>query len=105
MECLLFTVCVMSGARRCLQTRPGKDGEAPSNAAFVWTGGGGSVFGDGFLTKQFHLSLIRLQAAQQCEESGTVMFSGLVVGDLRICGACSPGGVSVGRTKSGHFHL
>lgn len=25
----------------CLQTRHGKDGEAPSNAAFVWRGGGG----------------------------------------------------------------
>lgn len=28
----------------CLQTRHGKDGEAPSNAAFVWTGGGISVW-------------------------------------------------------------
>ena len=28
----------------CLQTRHGKDGEAPSNAAFVWTGGEISVW-------------------------------------------------------------
>lgn len=40
----LFTVCVMSGAVSRLQTRPGKDSEAPSNAAFVWMGGVVSVW-------------------------------------------------------------
>lgn len=32
---LLFTVSVMSGSSPYLQTRPGKDREAPSNAGFV----------------------------------------------------------------------
>lgn len=40
----LFTVCVMSGAVSRLQTRHGKDSEAPSNAAFVWMGGRFSVW-------------------------------------------------------------
>lgn len=44
MECLLFTVCVMSGGPLCLQTRHGKDRAAPSNAAFVWTEGEISIW-------------------------------------------------------------
>lgn len=43
MECLLFTVCVMSGPRSVSKQGMGKT-EAPSNAVFVWTEGEISVW-------------------------------------------------------------
>lgn len=80
MECLLFTACVMSECLLRLQTRPGKDKRGTQQCCVCLDkterrgvkggeeeeGGAGLVFGDGILTKQFHLSQIGLQAAQQC---------------------------------------
>lgn len=68
MECLLFTVCVMSEARSVSKQGMGKT-ERPPAMLRVFGQWGKLVFGDGILNKQFHLSQIRLQAAQQCERS------------------------------------
>lgn len=69
MECLLFTVCVMSEARSVSKQGMGKTERHPAMLRLFGQGGGKLVFGDGILNKQFHLSQIRLQAAQQCERS------------------------------------
>lgn len=86
MECLLFTVCVMSGARSVSKQGMGKTERHPAMLC-LFGQGGKLVFGDGLLTKQFHLSQIRLQAAQQCQRNVVhlmyLMFSGLVVCDYR----------------------
>lgn len=66
MECLLFTVSVMSGV--CSVSKQGM-GKTERHPAMLCLFGQGEklVFGAGVLTKQFHLSQIRLQATQQCE--------------------------------------
>lgn len=68
MECLLFTVCVMSGARSVSKQGMGKTERHPAMLR-LFGQRGELAFGDGFLTKQFHLSQIGLQAAQQCKPS------------------------------------
>lgn len=68
MECLLFTVCVMSGARSVSKHGMGKTERHPALQR-LFGQRGKLVFGDGILTKQFHLSQIRLRAAQQCKQS------------------------------------
>lgn len=44
MECLLFTVCVMSVARSVSKQGMGKPDRQHSNAVFVWTEGEISVW-------------------------------------------------------------
>lgn len=68
MECLLFTVCVMSGARLVSKQGMGKTERHPAMRC-LFGQRGKLVFGDGILTKQFHLLQIRFQAAQQCKRS------------------------------------
>ena len=63
MECLLFTVCVMSGALSVSKQGMGKTEGAPSNVLCLFGQGQKLAFGARILTKQFHLSKIRLQAA------------------------------------------
>lgn len=55
MECLLFTVCVMSEA--CSVSKQGMGKTERHQAMLRLFGQGGKlVFGEGILTKQFHLS-------------------------------------------------
>lgn len=66
MVSLLFTVCVMSRVCSISKKGLGKTARHPA-MQLLFVQRGKLVFGDGILTKQFHLSRFRLQAAQQCK--------------------------------------